>query len=72
LKNDNGGFYEYSYEFDDKFGGHVGVRYAVDNQGEIVKNEEGNYGYQVSYTYRTYLATKPRRISLSWWTRLFR
>ena len=52
IENDNGGFYEYSYEFDDKFGGHVGVRYAVDNQGEIVKNEEGNYGYQVSYTYK--------------------
>ena len=52
IKNDNGGSYEYSYEFDDDFGGHVGVRYAVDDKGEIIKNEEGNYGYQVSYTYK--------------------
>ena len=52
IKNDNGGSYEYAYEFDDEFGGHVGVRYSVDDKGEIVKNEEGNYGYQVSYTYK--------------------
>lgn len=52
IKDDNGGSYEYSYEFDDEFGGHVGVRYAVDSDGEIVKNDEGNYGYQVSYTYK--------------------
>lgn len=52
IKDDNGGSYEYSYEFDDDFGGHVGVRYSVDDKGEIVKNEEGNYGYQVSYTYK--------------------
>ena len=52
IKDDNGGSYEYSYEFDDEFGGHVGVRYSVDDHGEIVKNEEGNYGYQVSYTYK--------------------
>ena len=30
----------------------MGVRYSVDDKGEIVKNEEGNYGYQVSYTYK--------------------
>ncbi len=52
IENDNGGSYEYAYEFDDEFGGHVGVRYSVDDKGEIVKNEEGNYGYQVSYTYK--------------------
>ena len=52
IKNDNGGSFEYAYEFDDSFGGHVGVRYSVDDNGEIVKNDEGNYGYQVSYTYK--------------------
>lgn len=52
IENDIGGVYEYAYEFDDDFGGHVGVRYAVDDNGEIIKNEEGNYGYQVSYTYK--------------------
>ena len=52
IENDVGGVYEYAYEFDDEFGGHVGVRYAVDDNGEIIKNEEGNYGYQVSYTYK--------------------
>ncbi|MBQ3716426.1 MAG: cadherin repeat domain-containing protein [Fibrobacter sp.] len=52
IENDIGGVYEYAYEFDDDFGGHVGVRYAVDDKGEIIKNEEGNYGYQVSYTYK--------------------
>ena len=52
VKDEYGGSYEYSYDFDDDFGGHVGVRYSVDEDGEIVKNEEGNYGYQVSYTYK--------------------
>lgn len=52
IKDENGGAYEYSYEFEDKFGGLVGVSYKVDDKGELIKNEEGNYGYQVSYTYK--------------------
>lgn len=52
IENENGGTYEFFYSYTDDFGGLVGVRYSVDEKGKFAKTEAGDYGFQVSYTYK--------------------
>ena len=45
------GSYSVTYEYKDASGNTVVVTYFVDEKGSLVKNSEGNTGYEVSYTY---------------------
>ena len=46
------GIFKVSYEYvDKKTGNSVELTYVVDKKGDMVKNPEGDRGYQVSYTY---------------------
>jgi hypothetical protein len=45
------GSYKVSYTYEDKKGNTVEVSYFLDEKGKIAKNNEGNIGYNVSYTY---------------------
>ena len=45
------GSYAVTYEYKDATGNTVVVSYTVDEKGALVKNAEGNIGYEVSYTY---------------------
>ncbi len=46
------GIFKVSYEYTDKATGNsVELTYVVDKSGNMVKNPEGDRGYQVSYTY---------------------
>ena len=45
------GSYMVTYEYKDASGNTVVVTYSVDEKGALVKNSEGNIGYEVSYTY---------------------
>ena len=46
------GIYKVSYEYTDKKTGNaVELTYVVDKKGNLVKNPEGDRGYQVSFTY---------------------
>ena len=49
--NDVVGSYKVSYQYVDKKGNVVDVSYYLDEKGNIAKNEEGNIGYNVGYTY---------------------
>ncbi len=40
-----------TYDYVDEAGNTVTVAYGVDAEGNLVKNEDGNLGYEVSYTY---------------------
>lgn len=40
-----------TYDYVDKTGNVMTVSYGVDKKGNLVKNEDGNLGYEVSYTY---------------------
>ncbi|MBR2059301.1 MAG: cadherin repeat domain-containing protein [Fibrobacter sp.] len=40
-----------TYDYVDDAGNTVTVAYGVDAEGNLVKNEDGNLGYEVSYTY---------------------
>lgn len=44
------GTYTVSYDYKDK-GNSVNVHYVIDDEGHFVKNEDGDIGYEVSYTY---------------------
>ncbi len=45
------GSFSVTYEYKDSAGNTVVVTYFVDEKGSLVKNSEGNTGYEVSYTY---------------------
>lgn len=61
-----GGMYEVSYTYRDTVNKKdIGVRYGLDKNGKVVKNEEGNYGFQVSYSYtNAYGNTASKSISI--------
>ena len=61
-----GGMYEVSYVYRDTVKKQdIGVRYGLDKNGDVVKNEEGNYGFQVSYSYtNVYGNTSTKSISI--------
>lgn len=61
-----GGMYEVSYTYRDTVNKKdIGVRYGLDANGKVVKNEEGNYGFQVSYSYtNAYGNTASKSISI--------
>ncbi|MBO4435502.1 MAG: cadherin repeat domain-containing protein [Fibrobacter sp.] len=40
-----------TYDYVDEAGNTITVAYGVDAEGNLVKNEDGNLGYEVSYTY---------------------
>lgn len=50
MAQDAVGTYAVSYSYKDK-GNAVDVRYVIDDEGNFVKNEDGDIGYEVSYTY---------------------
>jgi hypothetical protein len=41
-----------TYDYVDDSGNTITVAYGVDAEGNLVKNEDGNLGYEVSYTYK--------------------
>lgn len=45
------GSFRVTYDYVDASGNAVVVTYSVDEKGSLVKNAEGNIGYEVSYTY---------------------
>ncbi len=47
----NVGVFKVTYDYVDANGNSVVVTYTVDEKGNIVKNGEGDVGYEVSYTY---------------------
>ncbi len=47
----NVGSYKVTYDYVDEKGNSVVVTYTIDEDGNIVKNGEGDIGYTVSYTY---------------------
>lgn len=47
----NGGSYIVTYPYTDKTGKSVDISYFVNSKGKIVKNEEGNTGFEVAYDY---------------------
>lgn len=50
--DESSGIFKVSYEYTDKATGNsVELTYVVDQKGNMVKNPEGDRGYQVSYTY---------------------
>ena len=47
----NGGSYIVTYPYTDKNGKTVDISYFVSTKGKVMKNEEGNPGFEVAYEY---------------------
>ncbi len=45
------GLFSVTYDYEDESGNTVTVAYTADSKGSMVKNAEGNVGYNVSYSY---------------------
>ena len=50
-KSENPVVFTVTYDYVDANGNIMTVAYGVDAEGNLVKNEDGNLGYEVSYTY---------------------
>ncbi|WP_405323108.1 cadherin domain-containing protein [Fibrobacter sp.] len=55
------GSYKVSYTYKDKSGNTVDVSYFLDEKGKIAKNNEGNIGYNVGYTYVNIFGNSSRK-----------
>ena len=51
VESEAGAIYTVSYRFTDRNGETVMVGYALDTKGKVVKDADGNVGYEVTYTY---------------------
>ncbi|MCQ2062043.1 MAG: cadherin domain-containing protein [Fibrobacter sp.] len=45
------GLFSVTYDYEDESGNTVTIAYTADSKGSMVKNAEGNVGYNVSYSY---------------------
>ena len=50
--SENAVVFTVTYDYVDDSGNTITVAYGVDAEGNLVKNEDGNLGYEVSYTYK--------------------
>ena len=51
VESESGAIYKVSYRFTDKNSESVMVGYSLNTKGKVVKDADGNVGYEVTYTY---------------------
>ena len=60
----NGGTYIVTYPYTDKAGRTIDISYFVSSKGKVMKNEEGNPGFEVAYEYTNKLFGNTSRRSV--------